>query len=106
MTAATELRDQGITDTLAADTAPHRCYAQLVREAVTAMHGQDVTSDTIRAWIETHHPDARPHHPNVIPGAMHMLARAGRLRRTNVARVHPHRGEGPHPPRLARHLNP
>ena len=83
MTAATALRDQGITDTLAADTAPHRCYAQLIREAVTAMRGQDVTSDTIRAWIETHHPDARPHHPNVIPGAMHMLARAGRLRRTN-----------------------
>lgn len=79
MTAATTLRDQGISDTLAADTAPHRCYAQLVREAVTAMSGEYVDAETIRAWIAHRYPDAQPHHQNVLSGAIQRLAASGAL---------------------------
>lgn len=78
MTSGLALRDQGVTDTLAADVAVHRGYAELVREAVDAIGGH-LTSDDVRAWIETTYPDARPHSPNVIGGAIMRLAESGRI---------------------------
>ena len=73
------LRDQGIADVLAADTAVHRDYASLIREAVDAIGG-DLTSDDVRAWIEATYPGVEPHSPNVIGGTLQRMAEARRLR--------------------------
>ena len=81
MTSGPVLRDQGVADVLAADTAAHRNFAELVREAVDALgsSGDLLDAETVRAWIEATYPDARPHHHNVIPGAFKALAEKGRL---------------------------
>lgn len=72
MTTGELLRDQGIGDVLAADTAPHRGYAELVHEAVHAFvkDGATYTADDIRGWIERHHPGREPHHFNVLGAAI------------------------------------
>ena len=81
MTTGPALRTQGVADVLAADTAAHRGYAELVREAVDVLgcSGDPLDAESVRAWIESTYPDARPHHPNVLPGAMKALAEKGRL---------------------------
>lgn len=78
---ATTLRDQGIEDTLAADVAINRNYAEYVREAVDfyATIGRPITADDVRARIDRLYPGVEPHHPNVLPGVMQRLASAGRL---------------------------
>lgn len=76
------LREAGIDNVLAADTAINRNYAGYVREAVDEIAGRfhrTITADDVRSWIEANHPGAEPHHPNVLPGAMQRLAAAGRL---------------------------
>ena len=78
ITSGPALRNQGISDVLAADYSVTRDYASLIREAVDAIGG-DLTSDDVRAWIEATYPDARPHHANVIPAVFKGLAGSGRL---------------------------
>ena len=81
MSTGSALRDSGVTDVLAADASITRDYARLVAEAVDVYAGtdQDVTAETIRAWIDATYPGAQPHSPNVISGAMQRLASSGRL---------------------------
>lgn len=71
------LRDQGIDDVLAADTAAHRGYADLVTEGVHAFvkAGIDFTADDIRDWIDRHHPGREPHHPNAVGAAIRTAAK-------------------------------
>lgn len=87
MSTATELRDQGQADVLAADQAVHRGYADLIGPAVEAVgaHGLTFTAEDVRAWISQHHPDATEHHPNVLPAVLGGMAAAGRI--TGVGHV-------------------
>lgn len=75
------LAAEGAGAVLAADVAVHRGYAELVREAVDALAvtGLPITAEDVRSRIEAEHPDAEPHHPNVLPAAMKHLATEGRL---------------------------
>ena len=77
------LRDAGMADVLAADVAPHRSYAALVAEAVESFTGLPFDAEDVRAHIEERHPDARPHHPNVIGATLGGLAYAGHIRAIN-----------------------
>ena len=81
MSAGPALRDSGVADVLAADCSVTRDYARLVREAVATFAGTDVVldSEVIRGWIEATYPDAEPHSPNVMGGALKALAESGRL---------------------------
>ncbi|MDO5535357.1 MAG: hypothetical protein Q4F65_11990 [Propionibacteriaceae bacterium] len=81
MTTGAALRDSGVADVLAADTAVHRDFAPLIREAVEVVgaDGAHFTSDDIRAWLELTYPDRRPHHANVYGGTLQRLADARRL---------------------------
>ena len=83
MTTARTLADEGTEAVLAADTAPHRDYAALVREAVEFIGAGDwgnFTAEDIRSAVECIHPDVRPHHPNVLGAVFRELAHAGRIR--------------------------
>ena len=80
MTTGHALRDQGQAAVLAADVAPHRSYAALVTAAVESFAGVPFDAEDVRAHIEEHHPDARPHSPNVIGATLGGLAYAGRIR--------------------------
>lgn len=87
MTAPTALRDQGWADVQAADVAPHRLYADLIRAAVDAQPGQ-FTSDEIHEWIAEHHPGREPHSPNLIGSILGSLACAGRIEAIGLDRTH------------------
>ena len=83
MTTAAQLRDAGQADVLAADTAPHRDYASLVREAIAELdEGPDFhfTAEDVRWIVERHYPEVQPHSPNVLPAVLGSLASAGRIR--------------------------
>lgn len=83
MTTAAQLRDSGQAAVLAADVAPHRGYADLVIEAVESFTGLPFDAEMIREDIAREHPDAQPHHPNVIGATLGGLAAAGRIRAIN-----------------------
>lgn len=79
MTSPADLRDEGQAVVLAADAAINRGYADLIAEAVDYF-GSGLTAFTaeeIREYIEDHHPDARPHSPNVIGATLGGMAAAG-----------------------------
>lgn len=86
-TSGQQLRDQGITDVLAADTAPHRGYGDMVRDVIERTPpGVRFSADDVRDQLPA---DARPHHPNVMPSVFGVLASAGVIRRVgdvNAAR--------------------
>ena len=80
-TAARALADEGTDAVLAADCSVVRDYAPLVREAVEGLKpGAEITAESIRSWVEAHHPDAQPHHCNVLGAVFRELANAGRIR--------------------------
>ena len=74
-----ELRAEGVDAVLAADTAVHRGYAPLVREAVESL-SDDFDAEDVRLWIDVVHPEVRPHSPNTLPATLGGLAHAGRIR--------------------------
>lgn len=82
MNTGTDLRDQGVADVLAADTAPHRGYGQLcsVQIETLAATGVVFTAEDVRAAVTAADPDAQPHSPNVLPACMAGAARAGLIR--------------------------
>lgn len=76
--AGATLRDKGIADVLAADTAVHRSYAQHAREVIDQFiaEGRTFTADDVRAEI----PDGIDcHHPNVLPAVFGDLSRKERI---------------------------
>lgn len=79
MTTGHALRDQGQAAVLAADVAPHRGYADLVR-AVVEDFLIEFTAEDIREVVEDVWPDVQPHSPNVLPAVLGSLASAGRIR--------------------------
>lgn len=81
MTTGARLRASGQSDVLAADVAPHRNFAAVVREAVEVVGRlrPEFTADMLDDWIAAMYPDARPHHPNVMPAVLGGLAAAGRI---------------------------
>lgn len=78
------LRDQGATDTLAADHAPHRSYAGLVRDSIEhyAAAGVPFTSEDVLDRITRLHPDALAHSPNVLPAAFRAASAANVIKFT------------------------
>ena len=78
---ARALADEGTEAVLAADCSVVRDYAPLVREAVDVLGICRVEFDAemVRAWVETHYPDAQPHSPNVYGAVFRELANAGRI---------------------------
>ena len=80
MSTGAQLRDAGQDAVIAADTAAHRGYAALVAEGVDHLAGLPFTAEDVRSHIEDRHPDARPHHPNVIGATLGGMANAGRIR--------------------------
>lgn len=93
MTAAAGLaaRDQGFADVQAADVAPHRSFADLIREAIAAQEG-DWSSDDLHDWLDDHYPHRRAHDPNLLPSVIGSLRSARRLR--TVGYVPTRRPEG------------
>lgn len=79
MTTPTQLKTDGIDAVLAADCAPHRDYAPLVRAAIEAHRGTTFTSDDAHGWIEARYPDARPHHPSVLSAVFGGAAASGQI---------------------------
>lgn len=79
MTTGELLRDQGIADVLAADSAPHRGYADLVDAAIAHFTAADIpfSAEDVRDHIEREHPEAVAHSPNVLPGCFGRASRAG-----------------------------
>lgn len=90
MTTPLDLRHEGIEASLAADTAAHRGYGELVRDVIErAESGVIFGADQIRLIIAAEHPGAEPHHPNVLPSVFGTLAAAGvivRVGEVNAAR--------------------
>jgi hypothetical protein len=76
-----QLKADGIAAVLAADTAVHRDYADLVRESVEwwGEAGQRFSAEDVRVYIGLRYPDAQPHSPNVLPAVLGSLAAAGRI---------------------------
>lgn len=68
-TTGPDLRDAGVADVLAADTAAHRGYAELVEHAIAvlALHRETFTAEDARELLERTFPDARAHSDNVLP---------------------------------------
>lgn len=86
-TIANRERAEGIAANLAADTAAHRGYSDLVRDVIDSIPpGEPFTADTVRAAIPS---SIEPHSPNVLPSVFGQYAAAGVIRRvgeTNAAR--------------------
>lgn len=78
MTTGTGLRAEGQGAVLAADTAPHRGYADYVDEAVQALmdKGMEFTAEDVRLLIPE---GVRAHHPNVLPAVLGGMAANGRI---------------------------
>lgn len=85
MSAGMDLRHDGIEANLAADTAAHRGYGELVRDVIERMpRGRRFSADDVRGAVE-----GTPHHPNVLPSVFGSLASAGvivRVGEVNAAR--------------------
>lgn len=79
-------RAQGWSDVQAADVAVHRGYGDLIRDAIDAMPGQ-WTSDDVHAWIGERHPDAAPHHPNLLGAIIGNLAANGHIEPIGLGRT-------------------
>lgn len=78
-TIANPERREGIEANLAADLAPHRGYADHVRDVIERMHpGEQFDADTVRSLLPL---GVTPHHPNVLPSVFGSLAAAGLIRR-------------------------
>lgn len=80
--AAESLRDQGISDVLAADCAPHRQYATLAQGVVLAYpSGWRFNAEDVRADVTNHHPGApEPHSPGLLGGVIRGLSEQGLIR--------------------------
>ena len=80
MSTGKQLRDEGMTAVIAADTAPHRSYADHARIVIDRLigEGRTFTSEDVRQGIPE---GVEPHHPNVLPAVLGSLASAGRIRR-------------------------
>lgn len=76
-----QLREQGISDVLAADTAPHRGYADLVREAIDTLikSGEPFDAEDVRHLVSERYPTAVAHSPNVLPAVFGAMASAKRI---------------------------
>lgn len=76
-----DLRNQGWADVQAADTAVHRGYADLIRDAIDALNltGEPWTAEDVRRWIADRHPEAMPHSPNLLGSVIGAEAAAGRI---------------------------
>lgn len=81
------LRDQGVLDVLAADTAPHRGAGVFIREAVEAFAemGDEFTAEDVREALRdnprvTAEMDRRP---NLLPSVMRAAALQGLVRQVD-----------------------
>jgi hypothetical protein len=90
MTAGLDLRHEGIEANLAADTAAHRGYGQIVRSFIEGMpRGFEFSADDVRRGTQHRETAEPPHHPNVLPSVFGTLAAAGvivRVGEVNAAR--------------------
>lgn len=90
MTTPLDLRHEGQAANLAADTAAHRGYGELVRGFIDGMpRGYEFSADDVRRAMDQLHRDSAPHHPNVLPSVFGTLAAQGvivRVGEVNAAR--------------------
>lgn len=73
-----QLKLDGMSATLAKDSAVHRGYAPYAREVLDRLidSGQRFTADDVRAGIPE---GIEAHSPNVLPSVIGMAARQGRI---------------------------
>lgn len=81
MSAGTELRDQGVANALAADTAPQRGAAPYIREAIAALAGMDAgfTAEDVRDLLSDNETVLRVlrDRPNALSATILGAARSG-----------------------------
>lgn len=89
MTTGEDLRNQGWTDVQAADTAVHRGYADLIRDAIDALakDGIPFTAEDARRHIAREHPEAVPHSANLIGSIFGAEARSGRIQAVGLVKT-------------------
>ena len=81
MTTGEELRAQGVEAVLASDCAIHRNYGALCKDVIADLieAGRPFTAEDVRRHVADTHPQAWPHHPNVLPAILGSLARRGQI---------------------------
>lgn len=86
MSTGKELRAQGWGDVTAADTAPHRMYGDLVRDALDKLIAAKIpfTAEDVRTAISEAHPEAVAHSPNLLPAVIGGYASAGRIEAVGI----------------------
>lgn len=94
-----DLKHRGVSDTLAADTAPHRLAAPHIRAEIQRLAdtGATFTAEDVRERLTPDVLDKIRDRPNVLPAVFAAVARTGAIVPTGSWRV---------PTRASRHGNP
>lgn len=96
MTTGTDLRDHGQESVIAADTAAHRGYGDLIHQAMDELITADVpfSAEDVRDIVTRDHPTAVAHSPNLIGAVMAGYAKRGVI--TEVGFTRPRRATRRH----------